>query len=90
MAVGSSEQIGGTTAPPLEWVDCPDEVTEHWQYDGRGFSPPPPPPDPPSKRDRIAARVDRDPLVRALLSRDAKQKGVDIQRVMDELVAELE
>ena len=77
-------------APPLEWIDCPDEVTEHWQYDGEQFLPPPQPPAPPSQRDQIAARVDQDPLIRALLQREARQKGVDVQQVLDELGVELD
>ena len=38
-------------ALPLEWVDCPDEVTEHWLYDGERFAPPAPLRDPVDFRD---------------------------------------
>ena len=38
-------------APSLEWVDCPDEVTERWQYNGEHFAPPAPLRDPVDSRD---------------------------------------
>jgi hypothetical protein len=38
--VAQVEQESFEVALPLFWVDCPDEVTTEWTYDGSAFNAP--------------------------------------------------
>ena len=33
----------GRFHPALIWAECPEEVEQHWTYDGKEFAAPPPP-----------------------------------------------
>ena len=38
--IAQVEQVEFEVAEPLFWVDCPDEVTTEWTYDGSSFNAP--------------------------------------------------
>ena len=44
------------TAPDLVWVDCPDNCTTEWTYDGTNFSPPAPIPQPTADENKATAK----------------------------------
>lgn len=68
----------------LEWVDGPDSVTEEWTYNGIDFLPPTVV-TPKTKMERLIDKVNKDKLIKGILTREANSRSLTLNDILIEL-----
>ena len=67
-------------------LSCPDDGRQVWDFGTETWGPPPPPP---TDAEIIDQTWQDNPLIRALIKREARRGNKTVQQILDELKAEL-